>query len=179
MARKSLSRVPLAAAVVGWVYAYTRHGRPHSNEAAPWKKRLYVCFLNKGYFDEIYDVFIVRPTIGLANWTWQKIDKGIIDRLVVSLGSASIGLARQLGAVDIAVDRRVVSVGTGSVGIARWLGRFVDTAGISRTVEGLGRGVDASGHAARRYEPRTLQHNLLVVVLWLVAALGFFYWIAG
>ena len=87
-------------------------------------------------------------------------------------------MARRLGAIDIAVDRQVTNVGTGSVGIARWLGRIVDTAGITRTVEGLGRGVDASGHAARRVEPRTLQHNLLVVLLSLVAALAFFYWIA-
>ena len=196
--------VPLAVAVAGWIVAYTRHNRPHAHEVAPWKKRLYVFFLNKGYFDEIYDIFLVRPTIGAANWAWQKIDKGLIDRLVLSLGTVSIGVARRfgsvdlafdrivlslgtgtigvarrLGDVDIAVDRRVVSIGTGSVGVARWVGRFIDSAGISRTVDGLGRSVDASGHAARRYEPRTMQHNLLVVVLWLVAALGFFYWIAG
>ena len=84
----------------------------------------------------------------------------------------------RLGYLDRAVDERVVSVGTGSVRTARWLGKFVDTAGIEKTVESLGRGVDASGHAARRYEPRTLQHNLLVIVFWLIAALGFFYWIA-
>ena len=107
------------------------------------------------------------------------IDRGIIDRLVLSTGSVSIGFARRLGAIDIAVDRQVVQVGTGSVGIARWLGRIVDTAGITRTVDGLGRGVDASGRAAGRYEPRTLQHNLLVVVLFMIAALAFFYWIAG
>ena len=143
-----------------------------------WKKRLYVFFLNKGYFDELYDVVIVRPTLAAAHWMWQKIDRGIVDRLVVSTGSVSVDLARRLGAIDIAVDRQVTNVGTGSVGIARWLGRIVDTAGITRTVEGLGRGVDASGHAARRVEPRTLQHNLLVVLLSLVAALAFFYWIA-
>lgn len=170
--------VPLAVAAAGWAVARAQLGRPHAAVAA-WRKRLYVFFLNKGYFDEIYDVFIVRPTIGFADWAWRKIDKGIIDRLVVSLGGFSVGLARQLGGIDIAVDRRVVSVGTGSVSVARWLGRFIDSAGISRTVDGLGRGVDASGRAATRYEPRTLQHNLLVVVLWLVSALSFFYWIAG
>ncbi len=171
--------VPIAAAVLGWVVAYVQHGRSHARAAAAWKKRLYVFFLNKGYFDEIYDLFIVRPTIGIANWTWQNIDKGVVDRLVLSLGTLSVGVARRLGALDIGLDRRVVSVGSGSVILARFLGRFIDTAGISNTVEGIGRSVDASGRAAGRYEPRTLQHNLLVVVLWLVAALGFFYWIAG
>ncbi len=195
--------VPVAVAAAGWAVAYIRRNRPHAHGAAPWRKRLYVFLLNKGYFDEIYDVFIVRPTLGFANWAWRTIDQGIVDRLVVSLGSMSIGIARQLahvdrlvdhivvsvgsvstgiarrlGYLDRAVDQRVVSVGTGSVRTARWLGKFVDTAGINKTVEGLGRGVEASGHAARRYEPRTLQHNLLVIVFWLIAALGFFYWIA-
>ena len=171
--------VPLAAALAGWIVAYIRFVRPRTHQTSMWKKRLYVFFLNKGYFDEVYDIFLVRPTIQFAEWMWRKIDQGIIDRLVVSLGSASIGIARRLGYLDSAVDNQVTSVGTGSIGIARWLGRFVDTAGITKTVEGLGRGVDASGRAARHYEPHTLQHNLLVVVTWLIAALGFFYWIMG
>lgn len=171
--------LPLIAAIAGWIVAYLRFTRPGKSHIPIWKKRLYVFFLNKGYFDEIYDVFLVRPTIRFADWTWRKIDQGVIDYLVISLGTASTGIARRLGYLDSAVDNRVTSVGTGSVSIARFLGRFIDTAGISRTVEGLGRGVDASGHAAQRYEPHTLQHNLLVVVFWLVAALGFFYWIGG
>ncbi len=195
--------IPLAAAAAGWAVAYARRNRPHSHEATPWRKRLYVFLLNKGYFDEIYDVFIVQPTVRFSTWAWRTIDQGIVDRLVVSLGSISVGVARQLtnvdrlvdhvvvsvgtvstgvarrlGYLDRAVDQQVVSVGTGSVKTARWLGKFVDTAAIGNTVDGIGRSVDASGHAARRYEPRTLQHNLLVIVFWLVAALSFFYWIA-
>jgi hypothetical protein len=106
---------------------------------------------------------------------WRRIDQGIIDRFVLKLGSASIGIAHRLGYLDTAVDNRVNSVGTGSVSIASWLGRFVDTAGISRTADSIGKVVDASGQSVRRYEPHTLQHNLLVVVFWLIAALGFFY----
>jgi NADH-quinone oxidoreductase subunit L len=171
--------VPLATAVGGWVVAYLGFLRPKTLETPRWRKKLYVFFLNKGYFDEIYDVFLVRPTIRFADWMWRRIDQGIIDRFVVMLGSVSIGIAHRLGYLDSAVDDRVTSVGTGSVSIARWLGRFVDTAGISRTVDSIGKGVDASGQAARRYEPHTLQHNLLVVVFWLIAALGFFYWVEG
>ncbi|MDG2175727.1 MAG: NADH-quinone oxidoreductase subunit L [Gammaproteobacteria bacterium] len=171
--------VPLVAALAGWIVAYMRFVRPKTHQTPMWRKRLYVFFLNKGYFDEVYDVFLVRPTIKLADWMWRQIDQGIIDRLVVSIGSVSIGIARRLGYLDSAVDNQVTSIGTGSVGIARWLGRFVDTAGISNTVDGLGRGVDASGRTARRYEPHTLQHNLLVVVIWLIAALGFFYLTVG
>lgn len=171
--------VPLLAAVAGWVFAYRRFVQTGSKQLPLWRMRLYVFFLNKGYFDEIYDVFLVRPTVRFADWMWRRIDQGIVDRFVVSLGAFSTGIARRLGYLDSAVDNRVISVGTGSVSAARWLGKFVDTAGISRSVDGIGRGVDASGRAARRYEPHTLQHNLLVVVIWLVAALGFFYWIAG
>lgn len=171
--------LPLFAALAGWIIAYYRFSNPGPPHTGIWKKRLYVFFLNKGYFDEIYDVFLVRPTIKFADWMWRKIDQGIVDRLVLSLGSASIGIARRLGYLDSAVDNRVTSVGTGSVTVAHWLGKFVDTAGISRTVDGIGQGADATGRVARHYEPHTLQHNLLIVVLWLVAALGFFYWIAG
>ena len=110
---------------------------------------------------------------------WRKIDQGIIDRLVGSIASATLSVARRLGVLDSAVDSRVATVGSGTISAALWLGKFVDTAGISKPVEELGRGVDASARAARKYEPHTLQHNILVVVFWLIAALGFFYWIAG
>ena len=171
--------LPLFAALAGWILAYYRFSHPGPPHTGIWKKRLYVFFLNKGYFDEIYDVFLVQPTIKFSGWMWRKIDQGIVDRLVLSLGSASIGIAKRLGYLDSAVDNRVTAVGTGSVTVAHWLGKFVDTAGISRTVDGIGQGADATGRVARHYEPHTLQHNLLIVVLWLVAALGFFYWIAG
>ena len=171
--------LPLFSALAGWILAYYRFSPPGPPHTGIWKKRLYVFFLNKGYFDEIYDVFLVQPTIKFSGWMWRKIDQGIVDRLVLSLGSASIGIAKRLGYLDSAVDNRVTAVGTGSVTVAHWLGKFVDTAGISRTVDGIGQGADATGRVARHYEPHTLQHNLLIVVLWLVAALGFFYWIAG
>ena len=196
--------LPLAVALLGWGVAYGRRNRASSHPVPGWQKRLYVFFLNRGYFEEMYEVFIARPTLAAAHWMWQRVDRGIIDRLVestgalslgvarglvaidiaidrqvIKVGTGSVGIARGLGAIDLNIDRQVTNVGTGSVGIARWLGRIIDTAGISRTVEGLGRSVDASGRAARRIEPRTLQHNLLVVVLTLIAALAFFYWIAG
>jgi NADH-quinone oxidoreductase subunit L len=171
--------LPLSAAGLGLVAAHLQGKRGSTGEVPTWKKRLYVFFLNKGYFDELYDALLVRPSLTGARWMWDNIDRGIVDRLVLGLGSGSIGVARRLGRIDMAVDRQVDNVGTGSVSIARWLGRIVDTGGISKTVDGVGRGVDATGHAAKRMEPRTLQHHLLVVVLWLVAALAFFYMLAG
>jgi len=197
--------VPIAVAVAGWAVVYAGRGRPHSHETPLWQRRLYVFFLNKGYFDEIYEVYIVRPTISLAGWLWRVIDKGLVDRFIVSLGPMSVGVSRWLWReIDLGfVDRFIVSLGPMSVGASRWLWRVVDRgiidrlvvsvgirsvsvarrmervdgAGTTRNDERLGRGVDASGHALEEAQPRTLQHDLLVVVFWLAAALGFFYWI--
>jgi NADH-quinone oxidoreductase subunit L len=171
--------LPIAVALAGWAFAWSARNQSAHQVSSAWKKRLYVYFLNKGYFDEIYDVYLVRPVISVSDWLWRTVDRGIIDRLVMSSGPVTIGLSTWLWRiVDRGIiDRVVVSLGTGSIGVARELGDVVDTAA-SRTVERVGEGVDATGRAARRYEPQTLQHNLLVVVVWLVAALGFFYWIA-
>ena len=170
---------PIAVAVAGWAFAYARRGRSVSHETTAWQKRLYVFFLNKGYFDEIYDVYLVRPTIRIAGWLWRVIDQGLIDRFIVSLGPATIGFSRWLwGIIDVGIiDRLVVSVGTRSVSIARQI-ELLDREGTTKNVDRLGRGVDLAGHALQEVQPRTLQHDLLVVVFWLAAALGFFYWTA-
>ena len=167
---------PIAVAVAGWAFAYARRDRP-SHQTSVWQKRLYVFFLNKGYFDEIYDVYIVRPTIRSAGWLWRVIDQGLVDRFIVSLGPATIRVSRWLwGIIDVGIiDRLVVSVGTRSVNMARRI-ELLDREGTTKNVERLGRGVDASGHALEDVQPRMLQHDLLVVVFWLAVALGFFYW---
>ncbi len=172
--------VPIAVAACGCAVSASRHARAGAPSATPWQKRLYVYFLNKGYFDEIYDVAIVRPLLAASHWLWQRIDRGVIDRAVLSSGPATIAVATWLWRrIDqLIIDRVVVSVGSASIGAARELGKRVDTAGIERTVERIGQGVDASSRVARRYEPNTLQHHLLVVVILLVLALGFFYSIA-
>ena len=113
--------LPLAVALLGWGVAYARRNRASSHPVPAWQKRLYVFFLNRGYFEEMYEVFIARPTLAAAHWMWQRVDRGIIDRLVESTGALSLGVARGLVAIDIAIDRQVTKVGTGSVGIARGL----------------------------------------------------------
>ncbi len=171
--------VPLAIAVAGWAVAYATRARAHSRDVSRSKKRLYVFFLNKGYFDEIYDVLIVRPTIGVAGWLWRVIDQGVIDRFVVSLGPSSIKFSRWLWRViDMGlIDRVVVSIGNRSVDAARRMEQFGRSES-TKNIERVGRGVDASGQTLQGIQPRTLQHDLLIVVFWLAAALGFFYWIA-
>jgi NADH-quinone oxidoreductase subunit L len=41
---------------------------------------LYRFLLNKWYFDEIYDVLLVRPALWLGRFLWKKGDEGTIDR---------------------------------------------------------------------------------------------------
>lgn len=171
--------VPIAIAVAGWAFAYARRDRAHPHDAASWKKRLYVFFLNKGYFDEAYHVLIVRPTLAAADWLWRVIDQRLIDRFVVSLGTSSISLSRWLWRViDLGlIDRLVVSIGIRSVGVARRMEQIGRREG-AKNVDRVGKGVDASGQSLQGIQPRTLQHDLLIVVFWLAVALGFFYWIA-
>jgi len=171
--------VPIAVAIAGWAVAYVMRARSPSHKTALWQKRLYVFFLNKGYFDEIYDRYIVRPTINTAGWLWRVIDQGIIDKFIVSMGPSTVNVSRWLWRViDLGfIDQIVVAVGNRSVGIARRMEQ-IDRAGTTKSVDGVGRGVDASGHRLQGFQPRTLQHDLLVVVFWLAVALGFFYLIA-
>ncbi len=174
--------IPFAVALAGWIFAYThyRSGKPSLVERAAWARPAYVFFLNKGYFDEIYDVFVVRPTIVLALWLWRSVDTRGIDRRVVAAGAGTESTARWLWrTVDArGLDRLVVAAGTVTVGLARWLFRFLDVGGLDKTGDRLAHGVDTTGHAMQGLEPRTLQQNLLVMIFWLIAALGFFYWIA-
>jgi NADH-quinone oxidoreductase subunit L len=62
--------VALGVAVGGWAFAFSMHANPWQQVggSANWKARLYVLFWNKLYIDEIYDAYIVNPTVGLAQW---------------------------------------------------------------------------------------------------------------
>ncbi len=168
-------------------------------------KTMYVLCLNKFYVDEIYSVSIVQPSIRFASWLWRVVDvRGIdrpihgiatnsvrlaqwlwrvvdvrgIDRTIVESGHQSVGLARWLWrTIDVRViDRTVENTGGHSVGLARWLWEAVDVRRIEKNVERIGRAADATGHKLQDVEPRSLQHHLLVLNLWLVVAIAFFYW---
>ncbi len=101
-----------------------------------------------------------------------------IDRAVVESGHQSVGLARWLWRmIDVRViDRTVENTGGHSVGLARWLWEAVDVRRIEKNAERIGRAADATGHKLQDVEPRSLQHHLLVLNLWLVVAIAFFYW---
>lgn len=79
------------AMLVGLSVAYLMYQR---SEDAPQKLAtmfapLYRFFLNKWYFDELYNLIFVRPAFWLGRLFWQQGDIGIIDRFGPN-GSAAV-----------------------------------------------------------------------------------------
>jgi NADH-quinone oxidoreductase subunit L len=177
------------------------HLVPHA-----WASSIYVLLLNKFYVDEIYGAYLVRPAIRssrwlwrviddhgigrlnrviailavyLARWLWRVVDVRGIDRAVVGSGRKSIGLARWLWQIiDVRViDRAVEGTGSRSISLARWMWEAVDVRRIEKSVEQIGHAADATGHKLQDVEPRTLQHHLLVLIIWLLVAIVFSYWL--
>jgi NADH-quinone oxidoreductase subunit L len=78
-----VGKLPLAMGILGiciaWVAYVAMPGLP------AWTARtfrpLYLLFLNKWYFDEIYDFLIVRPLMALGRGLWKKGDGALIDGL--------------------------------------------------------------------------------------------------
>jgi NADH-quinone oxidoreductase subunit L len=103
-------------------------------------KRMYVHFLNKLYFDEMYEVYVVQPTLRFARWLWRVVDRQGFDALILGIASVTLAVAKWLWrVVDLrGIDGLVVGLGRNSVGIAGWLWRVVDLHGIDRVVVGLG-----------------------------------------
>ncbi len=173
--------LPVVVAVGGWAYALasqTTKSQVHLEEA-DWKKAVYVLFLHKGYFDEWYDVYFVQPTLRFANWLWRIVDIRGFDRVVHSVASSSLVFATWLWRViDIkGIDRMVVGLGGSSVGLGRWLWRVVDVRWLSYNVRQILKGADVAGQILQETETRTIQHHLLVMVFWLVSAIGFLYFL--
>jgi NADH-quinone oxidoreductase subunit L len=78
-----VGKLPLAMGILGiclaWVAYVWAPGLP------AWTARtfrpIYLLFLNKWYFDEIYDFLIVRPLMALGRGLWKKGDGALIDGL--------------------------------------------------------------------------------------------------
>jgi len=63
--------------VIAWQFYIRRPELPV--ELARQHDLLYKFLLNKWYFDEIYDVLLVRPTIWLGRLLWKRGDGWLID----------------------------------------------------------------------------------------------------
>jgi NADH-quinone oxidoreductase subunit L len=72
---------PFVAMLAGFALAYVYY------IAAPWLpdataaafRPLYLFFLNKWYFDELYDLLFVRPAQALGRFLWKRGDGSVID----------------------------------------------------------------------------------------------------
>ena len=171
--------IALGMAVAGWGFAYSTQARSHGSLKGSEQRKtwVYVLFWNKLYFDEIYDAYVVNPTIQLAKWLWRVIDLRVVDRFIHSIASSSVLFAQWLWrVVDIkGIDRVVMGIGRQSIGMGRWLWQIVDIRWLERTVGQVGNQADAAGQLLQEAETRTLQHQLLVMILWLVLATGLLY----
>ena len=171
--------IALGVAMAGWVFAYSAQARPQPSLARTEQRKtwLYVLFWNKLYFDEIYDAYIIHPTLRLANWLWQYVDVRVIDRFIHGIASYSLLFAQWLWKiVDIkGIDRIVVGIGQQSVGLGRWLWGVVDVRWLEQNISQVVRQADTAGQVLQDAEPRTIQHQLLVMILWMVLATGLLY----
>ncbi len=171
--------VSLGVAVCGWGAAYARHvnpGRFMPGQSA-WGKRLYVLCLNKGYVDELYEVCAVRPTLRCANWLWKTIDLGVVDRAVRGVAVVAVAMSRWLWqVVDVrGIDRMVIGVGQ-TMSVARWFWQHVEMHKLGAHGDHVPPRADAEDPATRDTRPRMLHDHILVMVFWLIIAIGLFYW---
>jgi len=171
--------VALGVAVAGWGYAYSTQVRPQQeiSRANGRSNRWYVLFWNKGYFDEIYDVYLVTPTIRFARWLWSFIDVKVIDRFVHFIGTFAVNFARWLWSfIEVKIINRFVHfIATNSVNFAGLLWRIVDIRWLDRKVGHVAGQVNTAGQLLREIESRAIHHQLLVIIFWLVAMICFLY----
>ena len=73
---------PGTVMIIGFLialHAYIRHPEAPARFVGQWGV-LYRFLYNKWYFDELYDVIFVRPSLWLGRVFWKKGDEGTIDR---------------------------------------------------------------------------------------------------
>jgi NADH-quinone oxidoreductase subunit L len=177
------SIVPWLAAIGGWAYA-TLPGRTARVRAAQvaargrgFRDSVYVAFWNKGYFDEVYDAYVVAPNLRFAQVLARRVEHAVVDGVLNGLVSASIRTALWLWRVleGRGLDRAVSGTASASVVTARWLWRVLEGRGIQGSVDRLSHQADIVGRFFEHREVHTLQEHLLLVVAGLAALLGLFY----
>ena len=93
---------------------------------------------------------IASHAVFWAQWLWRIVDMKGIDRVVTGIGEQSAGMGR-------------------------WLPRMADVRWLEQKVGPVEKQADAGGQTVREAEDPTLQHQLLVMILWLVLAIGLLY----
>jgi NADH-quinone oxidoreductase subunit L len=173
--------LPLLAAVGGWGVVALGAGRraSASSRAGGWTSALYMLFWNKLYVDEIYEAYIVVPSLRLAEGLAARVERGIVERSLNAMVSGSIGTALWLWRVleGRGLERAVDGTASASMVTARWLWRVLEGRAIQGSVERLSHQADAVGRFFQHREVHTLQEHLLLVVGGLATLLGLFYFV--
>lgn len=171
--------ISLGVAVAGWLYAYSTQMRPQHqvSRSNARSNRLYVLFWNKGYFDEIYDAWLVNPTLRCANWLWLNIDIRVIDHFIHSIATSSVHFSRLLWRiVDVRIiDHVVHSTAAHSVSLAGWLWRIIDIRWLGQKLDRAAGQANTAGELLQEIEARTIQRQLLIMIFWLGAMTGLLY----
>jgi NADH-quinone oxidoreductase subunit L len=108
--------VALGGLLIGWLV--------YRNVASPEQDFLQLPVLkNKWYFDEIYDVLFVKPSIWFAEtFVSQWMDRGLIDGTLHMFGRVTAGIGTTLRNV---IDKPVINgfFGDGTGNVVKWSGR--------------------------------------------------------
>jgi NADH-quinone oxidoreductase subunit L len=86
------------AMLTGLMTAYLMYQRSADapQRLAATFRPLYNFFLNKWYFDELYNLIFVRPAFWFGNLFWKRGDVGIIDRFGPNGSAAAVALTSRL-----------------------------------------------------------------------------------
>ena len=89
-----------------WLYAWRRPLAAGERDPLAGSV-VYTWMQNRFYFDELYNLIFIRPTLWLAKWTYTFIDKTIIDGILHGIARA----AYQIGLGFRVFDRVVINGG--------------------------------------------------------------------
>ncbi|MCH9779799.1 MAG: NADH-quinone oxidoreductase subunit L [Alphaproteobacteria bacterium] len=89
---------PVVASALGLIIAYMLYARKTTmpQRIATQFRPIYLFFLNKWYFDELYDAVFVKPMKQFAKWIWQVFDTKIVDEGIPGTSSKTVALASRL-----------------------------------------------------------------------------------
>jgi NADH-quinone oxidoreductase subunit L len=110
-----------------------------------WLGPVYTVLENKYYFDELYDLIFIRPTMWLASF-FYLFDRGVIDRIVNWVGAFNRWLASTL---------------------RRWIDEYI----IDGAVNGVGLVTTWTGAVVRLIQTGQVQNYLLILLLSVVVLL--------
>jgi NADH-quinone oxidoreductase subunit L len=101
--------------------------------------RVYTHMNRKWYFDELYDVAFIRPTKRLAAWTYEFIDRVVIDGILHTIGRVSLRYAE--------------------------LNRLFDRVVINGLADTVAEGVKAFGRNFRQIQTGQVQNYLFLALI--------------